>query len=218
MATHYRTKGIFLRKADSREADQLFTVYAEDFGKIKVSGKAIRKITSKLRGGAELFYLSEIEFIQGKTHKTLTDAILIDKFFNIRQDLRRLRIAYKIADILDELVVKEEIDQEIWQLLQEIFDRLNNWKLPAQGWSASGGEIIYYYFFWNLVSILGYQPDISGCFLQGKKINCDIIKILKVILKKDWQILSKLKIELVHLKLLENISRWYNDNIVRPNE
>ena len=76
MFLNYRTKGFIFKKEDRGEADQLFTIYTKDFGKLEILGKAIRKISSKLRSGAETFYLSEIEFIQGKTYKTLTDAIL----------------------------------------------------------------------------------------------------------------------------------------------
>lgn len=211
MAVHYRTQGIFLKKSARAEADELFFIYTKDFGRLKILGRAIRKITSKLRAGAELFYLSEIEFIQGKAHKTLTDAILIDKFLNIRKDLAKLRVAYRIAEVLDEVVLKEEKDEKIWTLLQEVFEKLNNSCLPA---GRGKLEIIYYYFFWNLASLLGYHPAISNCSMQGREINCDIIKILKIILKKDWQILMRLKLEPNHLKLLENISKWYNNNVV----
>ena len=104
MFTRYRTCGLIFKKEAQGEVNQLFTVYTKDFGKLEILGKAIRKISSKLRSGTEVFYLSEIEFIQGKTYKTLTDAILIGKFENIRTDLKKLRIAYKISGILDNLV------------------------------------------------------------------------------------------------------------------
>lgn len=215
MAVHYRTQGIFLKKSARGESDELFTVYTKEFGKLRILGKAIRKITSKLRSGSGLFYLSEVEFIQGKGYKTLTDSILINNFKNIRQDLIKLRNAYKIARLLDELISKEEKDEKIWKLVCDIFERLDSWRLPVQGWSASGGEILYYYFFWHLVSILGYGPDISGCSIQKNKVNCDIIKILKVILKKDWHILSRLRLEPIHLRLLENTMEWYNNTVIK---
>jgi len=203
MATHYRTKGFFIKKVDRGEADRLFTIYTKDFGKLEILGKAIRKIKSKLRGGADLFYLSEIEFIQGKTHKTLTDTILIENFSGIRKDLKRLKIAHQIANLLDNLVGLEEKDKQIWQLLLEAFQKLNSLR----------SEIIYYYFFWNLVSVLGYQPQLQRDSLCGKKIDTDLAKILKLILKKDWPILVRLKIEPRHFELLKNISRWYNKKI-----
>ena len=131
MAVHYRSQGFFLKKSARGEADELFTIYTKDFGKLKIIGKAIRKITSKLRGGAEPFYLSDIEFIQGKTYKTLTDASLIENFKNIRQNLVKLRIANEIAELVDSLIAKEEKDEKIWELLNEVFQKLNNPRLPV---------------------------------------------------------------------------------------
>jgi len=63
------------------------------------------------------------------------------------------------------------------------------------------------------VSLLGYHPEISNCSLQGREINCDIVKILKIILKKDWGLLLKIKIEPIHLRLFKNISEWYRISI-----
>jgi len=237
MAVHYRTHGIIVKKEDRGEADQILTVYTENFGKLEILGKAIRKIKSKLRGGAELFYLSEIEFIQGKVYKTLTDTILIEKFKNLREDLRKLAVAYKISEAIDRLVGFQELDKKIWQLLKEVFYRLNS-KFKIKNF-----KLIYYYFLWNLLSILGYHPELYNCSLCQKRIepakiyfnlkeggiicpecfkkakeksfselndfreiNSDIVKILRMILKKDWQLFTRLKIETPHQKMLADIS------------
>jgi len=264
MAVHYRTKGFILKKENLREADQIFTIYTQDFGKLEILGKAIRKIKSKLRSGAEIFYLSEIEFIQGKTYKTLTDAILIEKFENLRLQpthlvrgaqtrvwegggrvgvppsvgpLEKLRIAYQIADVFDGLVKGQEKDENIWQLLNETFHKLNTLSLVASHLS-----LVYYYFLWNLFSILGYQPELYNCSLcqknlfpeklhfsskEGgvicpncfkkvkkiKKIDIDIIKIIRLFLEKNWSILNRLKIKEIHLNLLKNISIDYLNQI-----
>ena len=227
MAVHYRTQGFVLKKNDLREADQVFSIYTQDFGKLKILGKAIRKIKSKLRAGAELFYLSEIEFIQGKTYKTLTDAIVIDKFKNTRRDLEKSKIVYQITETADNLISGQEKDEKIFNLLNEVFSILNNCKL----------KIVYYYFLWNLLSILGYQIDLYNCAVCQKKlvsqklcfnseegiicsecsgnlkdkseISIDIIKILRLFLGKNWNILSRLKIQDLHKKELENISENY---------
>lgn len=248
MAVHYRTKGFVLKKEDLREADQVFTIFTKDFGKLRILGKAIRKIKSKLRAGIELFYLSEIEFIQGKTYKTLTDAIAIEKFKDIRQDLEKLKIANQIAGVADSLIKGEEKDEAIWDLLSEVFPKLNKEattvgaKLPAGSLAPTemveqkcislaptGEGLLYYYFLWNLLSILGYQIDLYHCpkcqrslapgklyfnpeeggivcCEEGQQISPDIVKILRLFLKQDWNILSRLKIEEKHKKELEEIS------------
>jgi DNA repair protein RecO (recombination protein O) len=219
MFVDYRTQGFILKKIDRGEADQLFTIFTEDFGKLEVLGKAIRKISSKLRSGAEVFYLSEIEFIQAKAHKTLTDAIAVDKFESIRNDLEKLKIAYKIAEVFDNLVRGQEKDENLWGLFEETLQKLNNHSLPAIHCS-----LLYYYFFWNLLSILGYEPQLYNCALcqrklepqklffnsreggiicqnhdkelkLSKEIGLETVKILRLILKKDWPILAKLKID-----------------------
>ena len=165
MAIHYRTKGFIFKKSDRFEADRLFKIFTYDFGKIEILARAIRKITSKLRAGAEVFYLSEIEFIQGKTRKTLTNALAIEKFLVARTKLRRLRTAYQIAAIFDKLVKGEEKDERIWELLKETFVKLNS---SNEGrWDLA---ILYYYFFWNLLALLGYEPDLYLCSICRERL------------------------------------------------
>ena len=209
MAVHYRTQGFFIKKADRGEDSRLFTVYTKDFGKLKILGRAIRRIRSKLKSGAENFCLSEIEFIQGKSHKTLTDAVLLDNFSVIRKDLKKLKIVHQSTELLDEFISKEERDDEAWQLLNEIFDKLNN---PQ--FKISHLPLVYYYFFWNFVSILGYGPEFRDCTINKTKVDCDIVKIIKVILRKDWQILPRLRITPSHQKLLKIVSEWYTKKII----
>ena len=209
MAVHYRTQGFFIKKADRGEDSRLFTVYTKNFGKLKILGRAIRKIGSKLKGGAEIFCLSEVEFIQGKAHKTLTDAISIENFSVIRKDLKKLKIVHQILEVLDDFISKEEKDDQVWHLLSETFDKLNN---PQ--FKINHLPLVYYYFFWNFVSILGYKPEFHDCAINKTKVDCDIIKILKVILRKDWPILSRLKVTLTHQKLLKIVSEWYTKKII----
>lgn len=233
MFIHYRSQGFVLGEEERGETDKIFTVFTKDFGKLKISGKAIRKIKSKLRAGIQPFYLSEIEFIQGKNQKILTDAIPLDKFLNIKKNLNKLRIISKITEVFDNLVRGEEPDKKLWNLLLEVFKGLD--VSPS---SRSLYSLIYYYFIWNLFSILGYKPTFnqcvicqkklipgvlyfdtkqggsvcSGCFKKskkGEKIEIETIKILKVLLEKKWEIFFKLKIETKHHKNLKKISEDY---------
>lgn len=239
MFTHYRTKGIFLKQEGKGEADQLLTVFSEDFGKIEVLGRAVRKITSKLRSGADIFYLSEIEFIQGKNYKTLTDALVIEKFENIRNNPEKLETAYRIVEILDFLTGYEEQDQKIWKLLRENLDFLNN--LIIQPFN----HLSFYFFFWQLISILGYYPELYHCSVCGKKllpeifyfspkdggvvcwqcfknfeaeskkqaeeIKVNTVKVLRLLPQKPIRAFVKIKLEKKEMENLERISELYLD-------
>jgi DNA repair protein RecO (recombination protein O) len=233
MFTHYRTQGLILEKTDQGETDRIFTVFTKDFGKLDLLAKAERKTASKLKGALENFYLSEVEFIQGKAYKTLTDAILIDDFKNLRKDLKKLQITHKISELFDNLIKGEEPDSQIWQLLTETFNTLNTCNLKPKIYS-----LIYYYFLWNFLSILGYQPEFYQCSVcQGKitpesiffspqegglicarctisvksakQIDENTVKIIRLMLKKDLPTLKKLKIEDETLKQLSLISNFY---------
>jgi len=233
MFVHYRTKGLILKKDNLREADQSFTIFTKDFGKIDVLGKGIRKVPSKLRAGIEAFYFSEIEFIQGKIYKILTDAVLIDKFKNLRKSLKKLNIAYKISELLGDLIYRQESEKRIFDLLLKTFQKLDKSDLDTKE-----PELIYYYFFWKLILILGYGPELhqcvvcqrtlkpeklylnsqeggiicQNCFLKvklGKEISPEIIKILRIILERDWKTVFRIKTERKHLKLLKEASRDY---------
>jgi len=266
MFTHYRTQGFILKKTDRGEADRIFTIYTKDFGKLEILAKAERKIRSKLKGGLELFYLSEVEFIQGKTHKTLTDVMLIESFPNLRKDLEKLSIAYRISEVLDSLIKGQEADEKIWHLLNETFNKLNNSQLLTANY-----QLLYYYFLWNFLSISGYRPGLYNCSLcqkkllpeklyfnpkeggiicqscfkklklieedksssspterakrseggkertffdfaaarVGKELSPETVKILRIILEKNWPLLSKLKVEEKYLKELVSVSKDY---------
>jgi len=236
MFIHYRTEGIILNKKEKGEADQIFTIYTKGFGMLFFLAKAARKIKSKLRGGLRLFSLSKIEFIQGKTYKTLTDALSIERFSLIEKDLIRLRIAYRISEVLTNLIKEEVKDRRIWNFLVQVFEKLDNHNFSA--------DLVYYYFFWNFMDLAGYQPSIYHCSICQKKlvpdhfyfsseqggiicsqcskrtksrtksgtgirVDLDLIKILRIILKKDWPQLEKIKIETSHLKSLKKISENY---------
>lgn len=241
MAVYHRTQGLIFKKKDILEADRVFSVFTYDFGRLEIFGKAIRKITSKLRAGIEIFSLSEIEFIQGKNRKTLTDTIAIEKFSNIMQDPTKLEISHKISDILDSFIKGQEKDEFVFALLKETLNKLNSPKLPV-----SISQLVYYYFLWNFLSAIGYHPEIQKCVacglklnpdtlyfsnkdggiickncsnsdIEAKEINSDIVKILRLILKKDWQILSKLKVEASSLNLFKEISDNYYYYILSSN-
>ena len=59
----------------------------------------------------------------------------------------------------------------------------------------------------------------NGCFLikrDGVKITSDTVKVLRIILKEDWEILSKLKIDFSSRNLLEDISGNYYNYLINP--
>lgn len=232
MFVNIKTKGFVLKERDFGEADKVFTIFTQDFGKINVTGKAIRKITAKLRSGIEIFSVSDIEFVEGKK-KTLTDAVLLTQHKNVTRIPEKFVLGKKIGKVLDAFIKGPEHDHEIFNLIIDIFDKLD--KLQVLGFEL---QVLFIYFIWNFFTVLGYAPELSSCAhchnklnenelyfsnkeggvickncstvkKEFKKIDVSVIKILRIILKKDWDMLVKLKIKSENLKILKEISKNY---------
>jgi DNA repair protein RecO (recombination protein O) len=230
MTLKYRTRGFIFKKAERGDSDRVFSVFTDDFGRLDIFAKAIRKVNSKLRGGIDVFFMSEVEFVQGKNKKTLTDAVAIKKFDNVSRDIEKFKIANGVGEILDNFIRGEEKDKDIFNLLNDVFIKLNDEGLKTKKYS-----LVYHYFLWNTLSLLGYRSEVNKCASCGekltpldvyfsgkeggvickkclgkdkfaKKINSDIVKILRIILLKDWQTLSRLIIEPTSQKLLSEVS------------
>jgi DNA repair protein RecO (recombination protein O) len=234
MTTRYKTQAIIFKKNNINESDRSFSIFSDNFGRLNIFAKAIRKITSKLRGGIDIFYLSDIEFIQGKNKKTLTDANTIEKFSNISESIEKNKVALDIGEFLDNFIKGEERDQGLFDLLSATFYNLND-----RGLKDEKTSLLYCYFLWNALSLLGYHSEVKSCagchgilipdevYFSGKqggvickkcfekvegnlngvqKINSDVVKILRIILSKDWKTLCKLKTEQATQKLLLEVS------------
>lgn len=231
MAIHYKTQAFIFKKSDMNEFDRNFSVFTNVFGRLDIYAKAVRKSASKLRAGTDIFFLSEIEFIQGKNKKTLTDAIVLERFWNIYKEPERFKLALAVSQVLDKFIKGQEPDPAVFSLIGEVFKKINDSKI-------SDFRFLYYYFLWNFFAILGYRPQLqkcidcqgsldphnlyfsnknggilcSNCFAKdgsSKKMNSDIVKILRLIFQKDWQTLAKLKVQPSSLAVLKDVSEGY---------
>jgi len=220
-----------LKETPHREADYFFIIYTKEYGLISALGRSIRKIDSKLRGGAQLFYLSDIEFIEGKNYKILVDTSTLNRFENILENVNRLGVAYRISEVATNFIKGEEEDKALWNLFLKSFKGLNNKEINP--------KILFFFFLWNFLSLLGYQPQLKNCAGCGKelkpeglcfsfqaggvvckncsgkidkevKINPNIVKIIRLFLRQKLEILSHINIPKDNLDNLEEISKKYH--------
>ncbi len=166
MSARHRTQAIVLKNTNFREQDKIISFYTKEFGRIEVLGKSIRKKKAKLRSFVQYPYFLEIDFIQGKNHKILTDAVLLNDFSVVRKNLSKISIAYKLSFLLQHFIREPEKDEKVWFLLSNSLLFLNK-----EDFSAKRSFFLYYYFLWNLLSFLGYRINLDRCSLCQKKIS-----------------------------------------------
>jgi len=115
MATEFKTKGIILRKKEWREADLLFYIYSENFGKIEIMATGVRKAKSKLAGHLASPGIVELNFVKGKAFFRLTHAFLHNQWkFKSADDFY---LYSAIMEIVDKTIREGESNERIWKLI-----------------------------------------------------------------------------------------------------
>jgi len=238
MTVHYKTYGFVFKKEDLNESDRVFSIFTKDYGRLEIYAKAIRKSASKLRGGIDIFSFSRIEFIQGKNRKTLTDTEVVKTSLGKISPLEKYQFLSAISEVQDQFLKGAEKDERILKLTECVSEKLgvfikNSKKI----------DLLYYYFLWSFISYLGYKPEIHKCNICSSKLNpygiyfspnaggvvckkclfgdkeavkvsSDVIKILRLIIQNNWQVIEKLKIPENSIKLLDKISKIYKMHIL----
>lgn len=220
----YKTKGIILKRTNLGEADRILTIFTETHGKIKAIAKGVRKTLSKLAGHLEPFCLVNLGIAEGKNLDVITDATNIKCFIKLRGNLDKTNIAYFIAEMIETMTGENEKHLEIYELLNNTFEHLNN----------NNDRLLLSYFELNFLAESGFKPELQKCLVCNKKIisgknyyhfevgglaceNCrgDVlisdkaIKILRLFLKHKITLVEKLKIDKKLTLEVENIIDRY---------
>lgn len=145
-----KTEAIILKKADLFPPDQLLCIYTKELGKVNILAKGVKKLESKLRYSIEPISYVQLILVEGKNFLILKDAILKNQFLKIKKDLEKIKIAKEIADLIDEAIVGEEKDENIWKLILTTYEALN---------VGSRTSHIKQDFQKNLIKLLGYDPE-----------------------------------------------------------
>jgi DNA repair protein RecO (recombination protein O) len=222
----YKTLGIIIKRTNLGEADRIITLFSENSGKLKAIAKGIRKIKSRLSGNVELFCLTNFTIAEGRNLDIITGAQIEKCYFNIRNDLKLTQRAYYFAELIDKLTEINDPHPEIFSILDKVLENLNN----------IDSDLLIPYFEWNIVTEIGYFPELQNCLNCGRKIsenekiyfnvsrggivckNCeksdmiitsDTIKLLRLFLKHNILSLQKIKLDLKTKNEIKKITRIY---------
>jgi len=170
MFIHYRTPAVIVKKIDRGEADQLLIAYTRDFGRVEISARSIRKISSKLRSATEFVSIIEIEFIQGKACKTLTDAVIINSLGGSKNNLQKSAVLRQICRFTENLVREQQQDARVWDLLRSAL-------LFAGSAGDRSCDAIFHYYIWHLFGISGWRPEFTARTIGSE--NFALVKIFR---------------------------------------
>ncbi len=168
------TQGIILNRTDYGEADRILNFITPDHGKISGIAKGVRKSKSKLAGSIELFSVSELSFILGRSEiYTITSARLVRHYHNIVKNLDRTSLGYEFIRLTNK-ATEANAESAYFDLLNQAFLALDNVELNPQ--------ISDLWFKSQIIKLSGHSPnlqiDTAGQKLSAdKKYNFDIDKM-----------------------------------------
>lgn len=118
------TDAIVLRRTNYGEADRIITLLTQHYGKIRVMARGVRKSTSKMAGGIELFSECHITFIKGKGEiDTLVSTRLKKYYSHIISDLPRTQVGYDLLMMMQS-ATEDDLEQDYYSLMATGFSNL----------------------------------------------------------------------------------------------
>lgn len=121
MAT-YQTNAIILKRENIFEADRLYHLYTEDFGKIRTIAGSARKINSKLAGHLEPFNLIWVELMSKKNGDLfITTALSHQELLNHNAPPAQIALFAKMADFTCLMLKDQQKDDILWNFILENF-------------------------------------------------------------------------------------------------
>ncbi|MEO0137574.1 MAG: DNA repair protein RecO [candidate division WOR-3 bacterium] len=168
MAHILKTRGIVLRTYPFKESSLLCSIFSEKFGRLKINAKGARRPKSKFCGTLEPFIHSEVIYYKRETKDvyTLSEAVVIENFPNLRTSPNRLAGAEAICEFIDRTTVVEEPNPPLYAELLGFLRKL----------SAAEEEIVGLWTILALFKLLrfaGVEPNLKHCVRCRKVIPVD---------------------------------------------
>ena len=120
----YTSEGIVLARKNYSEADRILIVFSERFGKLSLLAKGVRRTKSRKRAHIEIFSRINFSAVSGKGLDVVTEVEVIDFFSDIRNNLKKVTVAYFFAEITGRMIAEGERNSEVYQYLRSFLERL----------------------------------------------------------------------------------------------
>lgn len=146
------TTAIVLARTNYGEADRIVSVLTPEYGKLRLMAKGVRRVKSKLAGGIELFSVSSITFIRGRSDiSTLVSARLQKHYGHIVSDIGRVQLGYELIKLLNK-ITEDNAEREYFDLLEQSFQALDDVTIDEQ--------LIRLWFSAQLLRLGGHSPNL----------------------------------------------------------
>lgn len=156
---YLKTEGLVLRETEYQDADKLLTVLTRDRGLLTLRARGVRSRSSKLKSGCQLLTYSEFTVFEGRGSMSVDEAVALELFLPLRQDIELLSLASYFAQVCEVLSQEDEPNPALLSLCLNSLYALSSKKYPPKLVKAA--------FELRAACIAGYEPILSGCAVCG---------------------------------------------------
>lgn len=159
----YSVDAIVISKKKYGEADSIITIFSLQKGKLKVLAKGVRKITSRKRGALDTFCYARLQIQRGNNLDIISEAQIIDSFSSWKKDLKKVAIAYYLAEIIDRLTQEGQVHEEVFEMLLSTLRTLLNLKNLREEKEKFSKSILVSLGFWRKnLELIGSQKVLEN--------------------------------------------------------
>lgn len=149
-----------MRRRAYGEADRILTVLTPGLGKLTAIAKGVRRLTSKLAGHTELFYVVDWVLAEGRTWYVVSGAEMVEPHRHLHGSLRTVEQASYLARLVDRLAPEHEAQPRLYVLLTEALAALTD-DTPHLLRQVE----------WQLLLASGFQPELRACSHCGNPLD-----------------------------------------------
>ena len=155
------TKALVLREVRYKEADRILTLLTDSDGKITAKARGALRKSSRTAAATQQLTWAEMTLFGNRGKWTVNEASVLEGFDGLRTDLESLALGSYFAECLEALSVEDQPDGQLLQLgLNALFALSRRLYEPEKIKAA---------FELRLMSLAGYEPDLTACAYCGKE-------------------------------------------------
>ncbi len=154
-------RGLVLRVNAYNDTDAMLTLLTQDYGKLSVKARGLRRKNSPLIAPCQLLAFGEFTLFEYRDFYVINEAHSIDLFQGLRRDLQKLALGTYFAQVAETICQEDIPNPELLTLVLNCLYALSN-KDFFEIKVKAAFEI-------RCACIAGYTPDIAACHICGKE-------------------------------------------------
>ncbi len=151
---------IVLRAVDYKDYDRILTLFSREQGKIGAQARGVRSLKSQLATAAQPFCCAEYEFYEKSGRLFVTNALIRQEFFHIRNDYPAYAAACVMLELTDKII-------EYTDDYGRLFVTLANALFAVEA-KQTDGRAALAYFLTQAADVMGIFPSTAFCTVCGR--------------------------------------------------